>query len=89
MEQENEQKAYKENGLNKPNFNQHHFFKMKNIRKKIHVKVEKTTTGFSACTEREAVFTTADHTAELYVHLIEGLNLFYEEEVYVTKENLK
>jgi hypothetical protein len=63
---------------------------MKNIRKKIHVKVEKTATGFSACTEREAVFTTAEHTAELYVHLIEGLNLFYEEEeVYVTKENLK
>jgi len=63
---------------------------MKNIRKKIHVKVEKTTTGFSAYTEREAVFTTAEHTAELYDHLIEGLNLFYEEEeVYVTKENLK
>ncbi len=63
---------------------------MKNLKKKIEVTVEKTDTGYSAFAEDINVFTTANDIPELYVNLIEALNLAYEDLGYVVSaENLK
>lgn len=63
---------------------------MKNLKKKINITVEKTDTGYSAYTEDMSVFTTGKDIPELYVNLIEALNLAYEELGYeITAENLK
>lgn len=63
---------------------------MKNLKKKIEVTVEKTDTGYSAFAEDINVFTTANDIPELYVNLIEALNLAYEDLGYiVSAENLK
>lgn len=47
--------------------------------KKIKVKVEKTTTGFSAYAEKYAAFTTGKTVAELITNMVESLNLYFEE----------
>ncbi|MBR9860557.1 XRE family transcriptional regulator [bacterium] len=63
---------------------------MKKLKKKITVVVEKTDTGYSAYSEENAVFTTAKDVPELYINLIEALNLVYEEQGYeVSADNLK
>lgn len=63
---------------------------MKNLKKKIEVTVEKTDTGYSAFAEDLNVFTTANDIPELYVNLIEALNLAYEDLGYIlSAENLK
>lgn len=60
------------------------------MKKKIEITVEKTTTGYSAYTKDQAVFTTGKDIPELYDHLLEALNLAYEEKgVTVSLENLK
>jgi hypothetical protein len=46
---------------------------------KIKVKVEKTTTGFSAYAERYSAFTTGRTVAELVTNMVESLNLYFEE----------
>jgi predicted RNase H-like HicB family nuclease len=46
---------------------------------KIKVKVEKTTTGFSAYAEKYAAFTTGKTVAELIANMVESLNLYFEE----------
>lgn len=46
---------------------------------KIKVKVEKTTTGFSAYAERYSAFTTGRTVAELVANMVESLNLYFEE----------
>lgn len=63
---------------------------MKNLKKKINITVEKTDTGYSAYAEDMSVFTTGKDISELYINLLEALNLAYEELGYkVTAENLK
>ena len=47
---------------------------------KIIIKVEKTTTGFSAYAEKYPAFTTGQNSAELASNMIESLNLYFEEE---------
>ncbi|MBY0432517.1 MAG: hypothetical protein K2U26_00235 [Cyclobacteriaceae bacterium] len=46
---------------------------------KIKVKVEKTTTGFSAYAEKYSAFTTGRTVAELVANMVESLNLYFEE----------
>ena len=46
---------------------------------KIKVKVEKTTTGFSAYAEKYSAFTTGKTVEELVAHMVESLNLYFEE----------
>lgn len=46
---------------------------------KTKVKVEKTTTGFSAYAERYSAFTTGRTVAELVANMVESLNLYFEE----------
>lgn len=46
---------------------------------KIKVKVEKTTTGFSAYAEKYSAFTTGRTVEELVAHMVESLNLYFEE----------
>jgi predicted RNase H-like HicB family nuclease len=63
---------------------------MKTSKKKIAITVEKTSTGYSAYADHENVFSTGKTIPELYVNLIEALNLAYEDEgVVITRENLK
>jgi hypothetical protein len=63
---------------------------MKQLKKKIHIVVEKTDTGYSAYAEDMAVFSTGKEIPDLYLNLIEALNLAYEEMgYYVTADNLK
>ena len=63
---------------------------MKNLKKKIAITVEKTSTGYSAYADREEVFSTGKDIPELYTNLVEALNLAYEEEgVEVTTDDLK
>jgi hypothetical protein len=47
---------------------------------KIKVKVEKTTTGFSAYAERYSAFTTGRTVDELVANMVESLNLYFEVE---------
>ena len=47
---------------------------------KIKVKVEKTTTGFSAYGEKYAAFTTGRTVEELVTNMVESLNLYFEVE---------
>lgn len=46
---------------------------------KIKVKVEKTTTGFSAYAVKYSAFTTGKTVAELVANMVESLNLYFEE----------
>lgn len=46
---------------------------------KIKVKVEKTTTGFSAYAEKYSAFTTGKTVTELVTNMVESLNLYFEE----------
>ncbi len=46
---------------------------------KIKVKVEKTTTGFSAYAEKYSAFTTGKTVAELITGMVESVNLYLEE----------
>ena len=52
---------------------------MKKLPKQITITVEKTRTGFSAFAEDLNVFTTAKNVHLLREHLLEALNLYYEE----------
>jgi hypothetical protein len=53
---------------------------MKMGRKKIAITVEKTDTGFSAYANDLSVFSTGKDIPELYVHLVEAINLLLEED---------
>ena len=53
---------------------------MKMGRKKIEITVEKTDTGFSAYANDLSVFSTGKDIPELYVHLVEAINLLLEED---------
>ena len=53
---------------------------MKMGRKKIEITVEKTDTGFSAYAKDLSVFSTGKDIPELYVHLVEAINLLLEED---------
>jgi predicted RNase H-like HicB family nuclease len=53
---------------------------MKMGRKKIEITVEKTDTGFSAYANDLSVFSTGKDISELYVHLVEAINLLLEED---------
>ena len=53
---------------------------MKMNRKKIEITVEKTDTGFSAYANDLSVFSTGKDIPELYVHLVEAINLLLEED---------
>jgi len=63
---------------------------MKTLKKKIHVIVEKTTTGFSAYTPEYPVVTTGDSIIHLQKHILEAINFYFEEEGYeVRKSNIQ
>lgn len=63
---------------------------MRSLRRKIAVTVEKTNTGYSAFADEMDVFSTAENIPLLYNHLLEALNLAFEDEGYVVSvENLK
>jgi predicted RNase H-like HicB family nuclease len=47
---------------------------------KITVKVEKTTTGFSAYADKYSAFTTGRTVEELVTNMVESLNLYFEAE---------
>jgi len=47
---------------------------------KITVKVEKTTTGFSAYADKYSAFTTGRTVEELVANMVESLNLYFEAE---------
>lgn len=55
---------------------------------KIKVKVEKTETGFSAYTEKYAAFTTGKTVEVLQTNMVESLNLLFDGERVVTKNDL-
>jgi hypothetical protein len=56
---------------------------------KIKVKVEKTTTGFSAYAEKYAAFTTGRTVEELQTNMVESLNLLFDDKGrVVTKSDL-
>ena len=55
---------------------------------KIKVKVEKTTTGFSAYGEKYAAFPTGRTVRELQTNMVESLNLLFEGERVVTKSDI-
>jgi uncharacterized protein YqgV (UPF0045/DUF77 family) len=48
--------------------------------KKIIVKVEKTTTGFSAYAEKYPAFTTGRSSAELISNMVDSINTYFEAE---------
>lgn len=48
--------------------------------KKIIVKVEKTTTGFSAYAEKYPAFTTGRNSAELISNMVDSINTYFEAE---------
>lgn len=63
---------------------------MKRLIKKIEIIVEKTNTGYSAFSDSMSVYTTGENIPSLYFNLEEALNFYYEDEnIYVTKENIK
>ena len=63
---------------------------MKSMRKRIVMILEKTNTGFSAYTLDYPVYTTAGTITELLDNAFEAVNLYFEEEdVHVTRENIK
>jgi predicted RNase H-like HicB family nuclease len=63
---------------------------MKNLKKKINISIEKTDTGYSAYTEDMNVYTTGNDIPQLYINLIEALNLAYEDLGYqISAENIK
>lgn len=63
---------------------------MKTSKRKIAVTVEKTSTGYSAYADNENIFSTGNDIPELYVNLVEALNLAYEAEgVELTTDNIK
>lgn len=60
--------------------------------KKVKVVVEKTSTGYSAFTDKYAVYTTGEDMKELVDNTVEGVNFYLEEagEKYaVSKKNLE
>jgi len=63
---------------------------MKIVAKKIDVSVEKTSTGYAAFVESMHVYTTAQQIPELYMNLLEALNLALEDEgKQVTMDQIK
>ncbi|MDT8887313.1 helix-turn-helix domain-containing protein [Aquirufa regiilacus] len=63
---------------------------MKIVAKKIDVCVEKTSTGYAAFVESMHVYTTAQQIPELYMNLLEALNLALEDEgKQVTMDQIK
>jgi predicted RNase H-like HicB family nuclease len=56
------------------------------IKKKIASKVEKTKTGFSAFAIDYPVFTTGKTISELSKNLVEGLNLYFEDDGFKVEE---
>ena len=62
---------------------------MKKSKKKIIVKVEKTKSGYSAYAVEYNVYSTAKSINELYIHLLEALNFYFEEEeIEITADQL-
>ena len=63
---------------------------MKKPNKKIGVTIEKTDGGYSAYVDDMAVFTTGRDIPELYINLLEALNLAYEGTGYeITADTLR
>jgi hypothetical protein len=63
---------------------------MKSLKKKIHMVVEKTNTGFSAYSEEYPIFTTAESMNDLVNSAYEAVNFYFEEqEIVVSKENVQ
>lgn len=63
---------------------------MKKLKKKIDIVVEKTDTGYSAYAEDQGAYTTSEDIPSLYEHLLEALNLHYEDMGYViSADNLR
>lgn len=59
-------------------------------KKKIKLKVEKTSTGFSAFSDNYPVFTTGRTIPELFDNAFEAANLFFEKDnIELTHENVK
>lgn len=59
-------------------------------KKKIKMKVEKTSTGFSAFSDNYPVFTTGRTIPELFDNAFEAANLFFEKDnIELTHENVK
>lgn len=62
---------------------------MKKLSKKINVTLEKTKSGYSAYADDLGVYSTAKNIDSLTSHLIEALNLYYEDHGYfVNHDNL-
>jgi predicted RNase H-like HicB family nuclease len=63
---------------------------MKNLKRKITMKVEKTDTGFSAFSEESPIYTTGRTIPELMNNALEATSLHFEEEnISITHESLK
>jgi hypothetical protein len=57
---------------------------------KIPITLERTPTGYSAYADELDIYTTAESVPELYDHLLEALNLYYEDSgESVTKDQLQ
>ncbi|PID94501.1 MAG: transcriptional regulator [Bacteroidetes bacterium] len=61
---------------------------MKTLKKKIKIIVEKTDTGFSAYSDKYAIFTTSRTIPELINNSYEATQLYFEGQYEITHENL-
>ncbi len=61
---------------------------MKTLKKKIKIIVEKTDTGFSAYSDKYAIFTTGRTIPELINNSYEATQLYFEGQYEITHENL-
>jgi len=53
---------------------------MKSTRKQYNFIIEKTDTGFSAYSEKFAIYTTGRNITELYMNALEAANLYFEDQ---------
>jgi predicted RNase H-like HicB family nuclease len=63
--------------------------KMKQLRKKIRMIMEKTDTGFSAYAYGYPIFTTGKTIPELINNAFEAVQLYFEDDFDISRENLK
>jgi hypothetical protein len=52
---------------------------MKTTRRQFNFLIEKTNTGFSAYSDEYPIFTTGSNITELYAHVLEASNIFFED----------
>ncbi len=62
---------------------------MPTFKNKIKIKVEKTETGFSACSDEYPIFTTGKTVPELINNSYDATQLFFGDKYEITHENLK